>query len=185
MTTETQENTTIEEVAKEAAEALHAEQEVQQEAAPSLEEENAKLKDQLLRAMAEVENMRRRVTKEKEEAHKFAVSKFAKDLIAVAENMERAEAAFTEELLQENEALASLKEGVVLTAQALQKAFAAHGMRKLSPKGEAFDHNLHEALAQVPSAEAEEGTVIDVMQAGYTLHERLLQPARVVVAKKV
>lgn len=148
-----------------------------------LAEENAKLKDQLLRAMADTENTRKRAKQQVEDAAKFAISSFAKDLINVLDNFYRA----TESLEQvdtSDSSVAALKEGVDLTMGAFLKVCDNHGIVRLYPEGEAFDHNLHQAIAQVPSADHANGTVIQVMQAGYMLKDRLLRPAMVTVAKE-
>ncbi len=141
--------------------------------------EAAELRDRLLRALAEVENVRRRATKEREDMSKYAVSAFARDMVKIAEDLHRAleSAAGT----GANDALV---EGVKLTERELLSALERHGIRRIDPRpGEKFDHERHEAMFEVPTAEHEPGTVAHVMEAGYIIHDRLLRPARVGVAK--
>lgn len=138
-----------------------------------LVEENAKLKDQALRAMAEAENTRRRAERDLEENSKYAVTGFARDLISVLENLYRAE-----ENLPENQ-----REGINLTRKELEKVFEKNGIRRIEPKDEKFDHNFHQAVTQVENPEVEAGTVLQVLQAGYVIKDRLLRPAIVVVSK--
>ena len=138
-----------------------------------LSEENAKLKDQALRAMAEAENTRRRAERDMEENSKYAVTGFARDLISVLENLYRAE-----ENLPEDQ-----REGINLTRKELEKVFEKNGIRRIEPKDEKFDHNFHQAVTQVENPEVEAGTVLQVLQAGYVIKDRLLRPAIVVVSK--
>lgn len=144
--------------------------------------EIADLKDKLLRAVAETENVRRRAAREKEEAHKFAISNFAKDLCDVADNLQRAVEAVPAEKA-EDAIVKTLVEGVEMTERTMLGAFERHGIRRIDPQGEKFDPNLHEAMTEVEDPSAEPGTVIQVFQTGYMISDRLLRPARVVVAK--
>ena len=139
-----------------------------------LREENAKLKDQALRAMAEAENIRKRTEREIEDNTKYAVTGMARDLIAVLENLHRAEANLPE---------GEQREGVTLIRKELEKIFEKNGIRRIEPKGEKFDHNFHQAVTQVENKEVEAGTVMQVLQAGYVIRDRLLRPAIVVVSK--
>lgn len=153
------------------------------EAKPTPEEEIAKLKDQLLRTMAEMENLRRRTERDKEDIGKYAIASFARDLVAVADNLKRAEDAIPEDARAGDGPLKTLWEGVDLTRRELLGVFERHGIKRLDPKGEKFDHNFHQAVAQVETKDAEPGTVMDVFQAGYVIFNRLLKPAMVTVAK--
>jgi molecular chaperone GrpE len=158
-----------EEVAAQAAAAVAEPNKIQE-----LEAENAKLKDAMLRAVADAENVRRRAAKEVEDANKYGVSTFAKDLLSVAENLARAL-----ETLPEGQ-----KDGVELTLKELLSIFERRGIKRIEPKpGEKFDHNFHQAMAQVEDPKFEAGAVISCLQAGYVLHDRLLRPAMVCVAK--
>ena len=139
-----------------------------------LREENARLKDQALRAMAEAENIRKRTEREIEDNTKYAVTGMARDLIAVLENLYRAEANLTE---------GEQKEGVTLIRKELEKIFEKNGIRRIESAGEKFDHNFHQAVTQVENKDVEPGTVLQVLQAGYVIRDRLLRPAIVVVSK--
>ncbi|NDF11975.1 MAG: nucleotide exchange factor GrpE [Proteobacteria bacterium] len=159
---------------------------VQETTTPPVEEVNplvqevATLKDQVLRALAEAENTRRRAQKEVEDARKYAVSSFAGDLINVLENLYRAEESLPADV--QDTALKNFIEGVKLTKNELTKVFDQHGLKRIFPQGETFDHNLHQAVVQIPSADVAPGTVVQVMQAGYVLKDRLLRPAMVGVS---
>jgi molecular chaperone GrpE len=113
---------------------------------------------------------------------KYAIGNFARELVTVADNLRRALDSVPEVARRENEALSSLAEGVELTERSLLSAFERFGLKRISPQGERFDPNRHQAIAQVDSDQPA-GTVVDVMQAGYVIHDRLLRPAMVTVAK--
>ena len=144
--------------------------------------EIAELNDRLLRALAETENVRRRAQRDREETSKFAVSGFARDVLSVADNLRRALEAVPEDA-GDNEALGSLVGGIELTERELVGIFQRHGVEKIDPAGEKFDHNLHEAMFEIPTADAEPGTVLQVVETGYVLNGRLLRAARVGIAK--
>jgi molecular chaperone GrpE len=146
-------------------------------AAAEARDEVAELKDKLLRALAETENVRRRGVKDREDAAKFAVSAFARDMVKVAEDLRRA--------LESSGASAdALTEGVRLTEKELLSALERHGIKRIDPQpGERLNPELHEAMFEVPTDAQEPGTIAQVMEAGYTIHDRLLRPARVGVAK--
>jgi molecular chaperone GrpE len=148
---------------------------------------SADLKDQLLRALAETENVRRRTQREKADAAKYAAAPLLRDLLAVADNLSRAIGSLPEdaELGTESgaERLATLLDGVKLTEKELNAVFERHSIVKLEPLGEALDPHRHEAMFEVPDPEQPSGTVVQVIQPGYLLHDRLLRPARVGVAK--
>jgi len=151
-------------------------------AGPAAEAEE--LKDKLLRTLAEMENLRRRHTRELEEARKYAMAGFARDLLDVADNMRRALAAVPDEAREQNELVRNLLEGVELTERTLLSAFDKHGVKKVAPeRGEKFDHNRHQAMFEVPTADLPPGHVADVMQTGWVISDRLLRPAMVGVTK--
>jgi molecular chaperone GrpE len=139
----------------------------------------ADAKEQALRAVAEAQNIRRRAEKESENARKFALEKFAGDMLAVADNLDRALAAAK----VDDAVLKPILEGVELTHKSLIDALARHKVEQLNPVGEPFNPEFHQAMAMVPNPDAEPNSVMDVMQKGYTLNGRLLRPAMVVVAK--
>lgn len=142
------------------------------------------LNDQLLRSLAENQNLRRRLQKEVEDAHQYAVAKFATALLSVADSFERALSLITENL-RENEQFKNFIIGIELTEKELVKAFESYNMQKHSPLNEKFDHNLHQALFDLPNNDVEPGTILQVIQPGYSLKDRLLRPAMVGVAKKI
>lgn len=149
-----------------------------------LEAEVADLKDKLLRALADSENLRRRHARELEEARKYAMTGFARDLLDVADNMRRAIAAVPADARQGNELLANLLEGVELTERSLLTAFDKHKVARIDPaRGDKFDHNRHQAMFEVPSADLPPGRIAEVMQTGWALADRLLRPAMVGVSK--
>lgn len=148
------------------------------------EEIIADLKDQLLRSIAENQNLRRRMEREKEDAYKFAVSKFAKELLSVADNLDRALASIPEGAL-ENEAVKGVVVGLDLTQKDLVRAFGTAGIFAHKPKeGDAFDHNFHQAMFEAESQEHKPGTILHVTQVGYSIADRLLRPAMVGVVKE-
>lgn len=148
-----------------------------------LQAEIAVLKDQLLRAVAETENTRRRLTRERDETAKYAASAFAKEMLGVADNLNRALDAIPAEALANDEALKTLHEGVSATERQLEAAFTRQNIKRIWPEGEKFDSNLHQAMFEVPGTDKPQGTVVQVLQAGYVMHDRLLRPALVGVAK--
>ena len=156
-------------------------------AAPTAEErlarseaELAETKDRLLRALAETENVRRRGERERADAQKYGGTTLAKDLLNVADNLRRALDSMPAD--QADERVKTLLEGVAATERELLAVFERHGIRRIDPAGERFDHNLHQAIFEVESA-APPGTVVQVLQPGYVMHDRLLRPAMVGVAK--
>jgi molecular chaperone GrpE len=147
-----------------------------------LEAELAEQKDRLLRALAETENVRRRAQREREDASKYAVAGFAKDLLSAADNLRRALESLPESEVKD-ERTRSLLAGVAATERELLSIFERHGIRRIDPKGERFDHNFHQAIFEAERPDQPSGTIIEVLQPGYVLHERLLRPAMVGVAK--
>ncbi len=147
------------------------------------EAEIAELNDRLLRTLAEGENLRRRAQREREETLKYAIAGFARDVLGVGDNLRRALETLPEGSDTEDGPLKSFIEGVALTERDLLGILQRHGVEKVDPAGDKFDHNLHEAMFEVPTAEAAPGTVVQVVEAGYVLNGRLLRAARVGVAK--
>jgi molecular chaperone GrpE len=153
-----------------------------QSAAPS--REVADLKDRLLRTLAEMENLRRRTEREVGDARTYAVSNFARDILGVADNMRRAiETLGSEGRQNVDPGVKALIEGVELTERELLKVLEKNGVKKLEPKGEKFDPNLHQAMYEVPDPSLPAGQIVQVVQDGYTIGDRILRPALVAVAK--
>ena len=144
-------------------------------------EEIAQLKDQLLRALAEQENIRKRAYREVDEANKYAISSFARELLGVSDNLRRALNAAPQ---NEDDQSKSFVQGIEMTEKDLLNSFQKFGIKKISPEGEKFDHNSHQAMFEIEDLEKEPGTIIQVLQPGYILHDRLLRPALVGVSKK-
>lgn len=148
------------------------------------EEEIATCKDQLVRIVAESENIRKRAQKQIEDASKFAISGFSKDLIEVIENLFLALENIDKEQVNNDENFANLYKGVEMTKNTLVSVFEKHGIKRVNPEvKEFFDHNLHQAVAHIPQEGYEDNMIVSVMRAGYILHDRLIKPAMVVVAK--
>jgi molecular chaperone GrpE len=146
--------------------------------------EVADLKDRLLRSLAEMENLRRRTEKQVADERVYGIAGFARDMLAVADNMRRALDAVTPELRETADpAVKALIEGVELTERELLKVLAKHGVKKLEPLGSRFDPNLHQAMYEVPDPSVPAGTVVQAVQAGYTIGDRVLRPALVAVSK--
>ena len=144
----------------------------------------AELKDKLLRTLAEMENLRKRTGREVADARSYGVGNFARDMLAVADNMQRALQAVPQELRASGEpSVKALIAGVELTERELIKALEKNGVRQFTPRGEKFDPNLHEAMYEVPDASVPAGSVVEVVQPGYTIGERILRPAMVGVSK--
>lgn len=152
---------------------------------PSAEDQAADLKDKLLRALAENENILRRTKREREDTAKFAVSNFARDMLMAADNLRRALDALPEDAGAGDDGVAALVDGVKLTERELLSTFERHGIRKIDPMGEKFDHDFHEAMFEVPTGDAEPGTVVQVVEVGYAIHDRLLRAAKVGIARAV
>ena len=150
----------------------------------ALTREAADLKDRLLRTLAEMENLRRRTEREVSDAKTYAVTAFARDMLTVVDNLARAlEHAPSDARAAADPQIQSVIEGVELTARDLEAALGRHGVRKLEPQGQKFDPNLHQAMLEIPDASVPAGTVVQVMQPGYTIGERVLRPALVGVSK--
>ena len=141
------------------------------------------LKDQLLRALAETENMRRRSEREAETARKYGHTQFARDLVGAIDNLARALASAPEDKSSLDESVQSLLTGIELSWTEIQSAIEKHGVRQINPLGEKFDYNFHQAMFEVPTNDQPPGMVLEVVQHGYALHDRLLRPAMVGVSK--
>lgn len=149
----------------------------------ALEEENTKLRDQLLRAVAETENVRKRAQRDQEETSKYAITGFARDMVSVLENLKRATESISPEARKDNELLKTLGEGVDLTLSELLNIFERYGIQRIDPMDQKFNHNFHQAVAQIERDDVPAGTVVQVVQAGYVIADRLLRPAMVAVSK--
>ncbi|MEE3092850.1 MAG: nucleotide exchange factor GrpE, partial [Pseudomonadota bacterium] len=152
-------------------------------AEPSAEEQAAEMKDRLLRALADVENTRRRAARDLEDARKYAASGFAKDLLNVSDNLRRALDAVADDAREGDETVKNLVQGIEMVEKELLSAFERQGIKKVDPLGEPFDHNFHQAMYEKPDTEYANGTVAEVLQPGYVMHDRLLRPAMVAIAK--
>ena len=150
--------------------------------APTVEDQISELRDRLLRAMAELENTRKRAERDREEASKYAVTGFARSVLTVADNLRRAIESVPDEA-RENETIKTLLDGIELTERELLKVFEQQGIKSIDPLGEKFDHNFHQAMFEVESTGQPNGTVVQVIEAGYVIAGRLLRPAMVGIAK--
>jgi molecular chaperone GrpE len=148
----------------------------------ALETELAEAKDRLLRALAETENTRRRAQREREDLQKYAITGFTKDLLSPVDNLRRALDSMPEAEVHDAK-LRALLDGVAATERELLVALERHGVKRIDPKGEKFDHNFHQAIFEAENSGQSAGTVVEVLQPGYVLHDRLLRPAMVGVAK--
>jgi molecular chaperone GrpE len=148
-----------------------------------LQAEVDKLKDQLLRNMAELENYRKRAEREREEMAKFAITGFSRDILTVSDNLRRALESVPPDHEEPEKLLISLMEGVEITEKELLAAFKKHGIEKIDPLGQPFNHEFHQAMFELEDSDQPPGTIIHVLQPGYQLHSRLLRPAMVGVVK--
>lgn len=154
------------------------------EAVVRLVKENEELKDRALRLAAEMENLRRRTARDVHDARSYAIANFARDMLSVSDNLRRALDTVPAEARESGEAgLKSLAEGVDLTERAMLAALERHGVKKLNPEGEKFDPNFHQAMFEVPNPDVPANTVVQVVQEGYSIGDRVLRPAMVGVAK--
>jgi molecular chaperone GrpE len=153
------------------------------ERAVELEAEIVRLKDQVLRSRAEAENTRRRTQRDLEDRVKYALSEFARDLVNVADNLRRAIDAIPAELRGGDALLAQFAQGVELTEREFIALFERYGIKRVDAVGQSFDPRLHQAIAQIETADQVPGSIINVIQTGFTIHDRLLRPALVTVAK--
>lgn len=148
-----------------------------------LEAELAEAQDRLLRALAEAENVRRRASRDVENATKRSIANFAREMVVVADNLSRALGAVDTDKVDGNETVKVLLEGVEMTAREMQNAFSRNGIKKVDPLGERFDPQLHEAMFEFEDPSKPAGSVGQVMESGYTLHDQPLRPAKVGVTK--
>jgi molecular chaperone GrpE len=152
--------------------------------AAELAKEAAELKDRLLRTLAEMENLRRRTEREVADARVYGVTNFARDIVGVADSMERAMKALDDGLREKaDDGVKALLDGVELTERELLKVLEKHGVTKLEPKGQKFDPNMHQAMFEMPDPSVPAGMVTQVVQPGYKIGERVLRPAMVGVSK--
>lgn len=150
----------------------------------SLTREAAEMRDRWMRAMAEMENLRRRTEREIADTRAYGIAGFARDILAVADNMDRALKALDDEIRGAADAgVKALLDGVELTERELHKVLEKHGVKRLEPQGQKFDPNMHQAMFEVPDPSVPTGTVVQVVQDGYKIGERVLRPALVGVAK--
>ena len=145
--------------------------------------ERDQLKDQLLRALADTENMRRRSEREATNVRKYGHTPFARDLVGAIDNLARVVESGPENLDQADETVRSLITGIQLSWTELQSVIEKHGIKRVEPLGEKFDYNLHQAMFEMPTNDQPSGMVLEVVQHGYVLHDRLLRPAMVGVSK--
>lgn len=149
-----------------------------------LKAENEDLRDKFLRLAAEMDNLRRRTEREVKDAKAYAASSFARDMLAVSDNLRRALEAVPTELKEAADAVVkSLLEGVEMTERSMLSTLERHGVKKIDAEGEKFDPNFHQAMYEVPNPNVPNNTVVQVVQAGYTIGDRVLRPAMVGVAK--
>ena len=139
--------------------------------------------DQFVRALAETENVRRRLEKEKEETAKYAITKFAKDILTVGDNFQRAISAVPKDAIDTDPALKSLVDGVSLAERDFRAALERHGVKAIEPAGQPFNPHHHQAVMEQENADLPSGTVLQVFQAGYLIDDRCLRPAMVVVSR--
>ncbi|WP_375635396.1 MULTISPECIES: nucleotide exchange factor GrpE [unclassified Bartonella] len=149
----------------------------------SLQDENKELKDQLLRLVADMENLRRRTMRDVADAKAYSIANFARDMLSVSDNLNRALEAIPEGARESDAGLKSLAEGVEMTERAMMAALERHGVQKIHPEGQKFDPHFHQAMFEIPNADVPDNTVQQVVQAGYIIGERVLRPAIVGVAK--
>jgi molecular chaperone GrpE len=145
--------------------------------------ENQDMRDRLLRALADMENLRRRTEREKADTARYAISNFARDVLTVGDNLRRTIEHVPEEAASQDPALKSFLDGVEITERELLNVLERHGVKRIEPKGQRFDPNFHQAMYEVKDPSVPEGTVVDVMQSGYAIGDRCLRPALVAVAK--
>lgn len=149
-----------------------------------LRDEKDALKDQMLRVAADMENLRRRTQRDVADARQYAISNFARDVLSIGDNLDRAISTVSDEEKENaGTTLAALVEGVEMTGREMVRVFAKHGITKEEPVGQKFDPNRHQAMFEVPDSSVASGTVVQVMQAGYLLGDRVLRPAMVGVSK--
>jgi molecular chaperone GrpE len=149
----------------------------------ALQAEAAEFKDKWLRAHAEIDNIRKRLEREKEEIAKYAITKLARDIVSVGDNFQRAIDAVPAGAAEQDPALKSFLEGVTMTERELLNALERHGIKRVQPVNEPFNPHLHQAVMEIPRSDVPAGTIVQVFQAGYMIEDRVLRPAMVAVAK--
>jgi molecular chaperone GrpE len=160
------------------------EDEIEEEESDGTDINNAaELKDQLLRALAETENVRRRAKKDVADAGRYGIANFARDMLSVSDNMTRALDSTPDGASEESDIVQALVEGVEMTAREMASALERHGIKQVNPLGEKFDYNLHQAMFEAPATGQPDGTIVEVVQVGFMIGDRLLRPAMVGVAK--
>ncbi len=164
-------------------EEAHTESSAEADEAVDPEAELEELKNQLLRVMADNENLRKRTEREVAAAKKYGSLSFARDLLASLDNLEKAMSLIPEDKEGMDETIKNILIGVEMTGREVAAVFDRHGISKINPDNEKFDYNLHQAMFEVPTDEVEPGIVVQVVQPGYQLHDRLLRPAMVGVSK--
>ena len=153
--------------------------------AAALQAEVTELKDKLLRTLAEMENLRRRTEREVADQRQYAVTAFARDMLTVGDNLRRAIEAVPKDVREGGDkTLAALIEGVEVTERGLEQSLSKFGVKRLAPKGQKFDPGFHQAMFEVDTPDLAPGTVVEEMQAGYAIGERVLRPALVSISKR-
>ena len=183
---ETEQKTSLEPQGQdEPKETAEAEAETPAEPDPliKLEEENTELKDKVLRLTAEMENLRRRTEREKQDMAKYAITNFARDVLSIDDNLSRALQSVPQDAIETDPALKALFDGVEMTGRELVNVFERYGITRVDPKGEIFDPNCHQAMFEMPNPEVPAGTIIEVVATGYMIEDRVLRPAMVGIAK--
>ena len=154
----------------------------QQQEVAMLKDKIKELNDTILRQYADTDNLRKRYQRELEDMSKYAVTEFARDLLEIFENIYRAKS-HIEPTLEQDERVKSMFEGLDMTTKLLENMWRKHGITRLYPEGEEFDHDSHQAISHSPTPDKPNNTVVNVIQAGYKLKDRLLRPALVIIAK--
>ena len=149
----------------------------------AMQAENDELKDQVLRLAAEMENLRRRTARDVADARAYSVANFARDMLQVSDNLNRALQAIPEGAREKDTGLNALAEGVEMTERAMMAALERNGVKKIEPEGQKFDPNFHQAMFEIPNTDVPNNTVQQVVQAGYVIGDRVLRPAMVGVSK--
>lgn len=167
----------------EAAETLYPQINESNEKVTALRSELDQAKDQMIRALAEADNARKRAVKEREDASKYAIAGFAKDMLEVSDNLRRALEAVPEDMIDTEPRLKNLVDGIAATERTLLRSLERNGIQKIEPLHEIFDPNFHEVMFEISAPDHAPGTVVQLIETGYMLRDRLLRPARVGVAK--
>lgn len=149
----------------------------------TLQSQIGDLTDRLLRAHADLDNLRKRAEREKQETARYAITSFAKDTVGLVDNFERAIQAVSPEAIEKDQHLKALLDGVAMTEREFLNVLERHGVKRVSPKGQSFDPRLHQAVMERQDPSVANGTVVEVFQSGYTIEDRCLRPAMVVVAR--